>query len=156
MLRKLVLISVTAVAAVLATGGTPVAAASHPVRFVSIQADPPGTDDGSNDSLNQEWVVLKNYSSHAVKMGSYGVDVGKKEFDFPSGFTLQAGSRVWVHTGQGTNGRHDVYWGRTSYAYPNKTGYGVSLWGPGGIQNGQHVAELEDTCMVLSSANGPC
>jgi hypothetical protein len=126
------------------------------VRFVSIQADPPGTDDGSNDSLNQEWVLLKNFSSHAVKMGSYGVEVGNLEYDFPSGFTLQSGSRVWVHTGSGTNSRHDVYWGRSSYAYPNKPTYAVQLWGPGEIQNGVHVAELEDTCFVLTDVNGAC
>jgi len=40
--------------------------------------------------------------------------------------------------------------------YPNKPTYSVQLWGPGGIQNGVHVAELEDTCFVLTNVNGAC
>jgi hypothetical protein len=155
LLKTAVITAVTA-GILIGVGIAPAAAAGHPVRFVSIQADPPGTDDKSNDSLNQEWVLLKNFSSHAVKMGSYGVEVGNLEYDFPSDFRLQSGSRVWVHTGSGTNGRHDVYWGRSSYAYPNKPTYSVQLWGPGGIQNGVHVAELEDTCFVLTNVNGAC
>jgi hypothetical protein len=46
--------------------------------------------------------------------------------------------------------------GRSAYAYPNKPTYSVQLWGPGGIQNGVHVAELEDTCFVLTNVNGAC
>jgi hypothetical protein len=142
----------------LAAGITPAFAGGHPVRFVSIQADSPGTDDGSNASLNAEYVVLKNYSSRAVRMGRYAIAIGSKEYDFPSAFQLQPGSKVRVHTGKGKNARHDVYWGRTRYVYPNKPRYVVSLWGPGGTQNGQQVTELEDTCAVFgpTSVNGPC
>jgi hypothetical protein len=156
MLRKTAIVTALVAAGLAAIGSTPAGAASHPVRFLSIQSDPPGTDDGSNASLNQEFVVLKNFSSHSVKMGAYAVEIGNKEFDFPSGFTLQSGSKVWVHTGKGTDSRHDVYWGRTAYAYPNNPTFAVELWGPGGIQNGVTVSELEDTCMVLTSANQPC
>jgi len=63
---------------------------------------------------------------------------------------------VWVHTGSGTNSRHDVYWGRCCYAYPKKPTFAVQLWGPGGIQNGVHVAEPEETCFVLTNVNGAC
>jgi hypothetical protein len=35
---------------------------------------------------------------------------------------------VTVHTGKGTDGRHDLYWGRTNYAYPNKGSFSVDLW----------------------------
>ena len=145
--------------AILAVGISPASAGRHPVRFVSIQADSPGTDDGSNASLNEEFIVLKNYSDHAVRMGGkYLFEMGTKEYDFPSDFTLQPGSKVRVHTGKGTNARHDLYWGRTKYAYPNKPSYAINLWGPGGTQNGQHVTELEDSCTVLgpTTVNGPC
>jgi hypothetical protein len=39
---------------ILAVGISPASAGGHPVRFVSIQADPPGTDDETNASLNEE------------------------------------------------------------------------------------------------------
>jgi hypothetical protein len=144
--------------AILAVGISPASASGHPVRFVSIQADPPGTDDGTNAGLNEECVVVKNLSDHAVRMGRYAIAIGTKEYDFPSGFTLQPGSKVRVHTGKGTDARHDVYRGRTKYAYPNKPRYVVSLWGLGGVQNGQHVTELEDSCAVFgpTTVNGPC
>jgi Lamin Tail Domain len=148
------------VAGTLAGGIAQASAASHPVRFVSIQADPPGTDDKSNASLNAEFIVLKNFSSKAVGMGRYGFEVSESnlEYDFPKGFTLQPGSKVTVHTGKGTNGRHDVYWGRSGYAYPNKPQYFITLWGLGGTQNGQPVSELEDQCSVLGpgSVNQAC
>jgi hypothetical protein len=103
-------------------------------------------------------VVLENVSSHEVSLGGYAVDIGSNEFDFPSGLKLQPGSKVRVHTGKGTNARHDVYWGRTKYACPNEPRFFVSLYGPGGTQNGQQVVELEDTCAVLGpgGVNGPC
>jgi hypothetical protein len=112
------------------------------VRFVSIQADPPGTDDGSNDSLNQEWVLLKNFSSHAVKMGSYGVEVGNVR---GCGST-PARARTAVTTSTGTVG----------VRVPEQADLLRPAVGPGGIQNGVHVAELEDTCFVLTNVNGAC
>jgi hypothetical protein len=135
------------------------------VRFVSIQADPPGADDKSDASLDAEFIVFKNFSTKAVAMGHYAFDVSGSnlEDDFPSGFTLQPGSKVTAHRPGHERAarpvlRHDLYWGRSGYAYPNKPQYFISLYGPGGTQNGQPVSELEDTCSVLGpgSVNQAC
>ena len=52
---------------VFAAGSVAVAAqpasAAPAVRILKIQYDSPGSDTGSNTSLNGEWVVLKNFSS---------------------------------------------------------------------------------------------
>lgn len=128
--------------------------AGGPIRFVAIQADPPGVNDGSDASLNEEYVVLRNISDHAVSMGRYSIALGSKQYGFRDTFTLQAGSKVRVHTGKGTDARHDVYWGRTAYAYPNTGTYFVTLWGPAGTM----TVEPKDQCMVseLGGINGPC
>lgn len=128
--------------------------AGGPIRFVAIQADPPGVNSGSNTSLNEEYVVLRNISDHAVSMDRYFIALGSKEYGFRSAFRLQPGSKVRVHTGKGTDARHDVYWGRAAYAYPNTGTYFVSLWGPAGAM----TVEPKDQCMVseLGGINGPC
>lgn len=40
--------------------GIPAGVASAAIKIVKIQYDSPGTDDGSNASLNNEFVVIKN------------------------------------------------------------------------------------------------
>jgi hypothetical protein len=52
MLRKTTSALFLASLAIGAASFVPAQAASDPVRFVSIQADSPGTDDGSDASLN--------------------------------------------------------------------------------------------------------
>ena len=148
--RSLCILSITAVPIVAASP----ALAGTPVQFVAIQADPPGVDDGSNASLNEEYVVLRNVSDHVVSMDRYYVSYGSKEYRFRSAFKLQPGSKVRVHSGKGTNARHDVYWGRTSYVYPNRGTYVVSLWGPAGPL----TVEPKDQCFVseVGGTNGLC
>ena len=149
-LRTLICISMAVALIMLAAP----AWAGGPIRFVAIQADPPGVDDGGNASLNEEYVVLRNSSDHAVSMDRYSIALGSKQYGFRGTFKLQAGSKVRIHTGKGTDTRHDVYWGRTVYAYPNTGTYFVTLWGPAGTM----TVEPKDQCMVseLGGINGPC
>ena len=142
----------------LTVSGIVPALAGKPVRFVAIQADPPGADDGSNRSLNEEFVVLKNVSDHSASLKYYSVRLGEKDYSFPSDFRLQPGSKVRVHTGKGQDARHDLYWGRTKYAYPNQPSYFLTLWGLQGFSGGTPVVEIKDTCAVLgpTTVNGSC
>ena len=76
------------------------AEASAAVKIKKIYFDSPGSDGGSNKSLNHEYVVIKNSGSKAVVLSSWRLrDKANHVFDFPK-FTLQPGSSVTVHTGK--------------------------------------------------------
>lgn len=45
--------------------------ASVAIKIVKIQYDSPGTDDGSNATLNNEYVVIKNAGSGAVRLDDW-------------------------------------------------------------------------------------
>lgn len=97
--------------------------ATAAIRFTEIQYESPGPDDGSNDSLNAEFVVIKNTGNRAKRMGGWklvdkrtAAQGGDVVFRFPS-FRLRPGRKVTVHTGRGTNTRRDLYWGRSAYTW---------------------------------------
>ena len=46
-------------------------------------------------------------------------DAAGYAYDFPSGFTLDAGATVTVHTGSGTDTSTDLYWGYASAVWNN-------------------------------------
>jgi hypothetical protein len=48
-------------------------AATHPLQFGKIYYDSPGSDTGSNASLNAEYVTIKNSSSKARSLTGYTV-----------------------------------------------------------------------------------
>jgi hypothetical protein len=96
------------------------ASALPPVRLSKIQYDPPGDDDGTNTSLNKEWVQIHNYGAKAWTLTGWSVrDVTGYKFSFPDGFTIQPGTTVTVHTGAGKNRLLHLYWGQGSYIWNN-------------------------------------
>jgi hypothetical protein len=96
------------------------ASALPPVRMSKIQFDPPGDDDGTVSSLNREWVQVRNYGVKAWNLTGWSVrDVTGYKFVFPSGFTLQPGDTVTLHTGPGKNRPLHLYWGQGSYIWNN-------------------------------------
>lgn len=98
------------------------------VRFGQVVYDPVGTDDGSN--LNAERVVLVNRGARAQGMGGWTLrDSAGHSYRFPA-FTLRAGEKVTVHSGNGRNRAHHLYagWGYTW----NNTGDRASLRNRGG------------------------
>jgi hypothetical protein len=114
-------------AAYVVLGRSAQASALPPVRLSKIQFDPPGEDDGTTTSLNKEWVQVHNYGAKAWTLTGWSVrDVTGYKFTFPSGFTLQPGDTVTLHTGPGKNRPLHLYWGQGSYIW-NNTGDKATL-----------------------------
>ncbi len=103
-----------------AHGAQPGRHALPPVRLSKIQFDPPGDDDGTNTSLNKEWVQIHNYGARAWKLTGWSLrDATGYKFVFPDGFTIKPGATVTVHTGAGQNRPLNLYWGQGSYIWNN-------------------------------------
>ncbi|MCA1706905.1 MAG: lamin tail domain-containing protein [Actinobacteria bacterium] len=92
------------------------------IRFTKIQYESPGPDTGSNDSLNAEFVVIKNKGTRAkILTGWKLIDKrtapeANRVYRFPT-FKLRPGRTVKIHTGKGTNTAGDLYWGKTTYVW---------------------------------------
>jgi hypothetical protein len=94
-------------------------AASAAIKISKIQYDSPGTDDGSNSSLNQEFVVLKNTGNRRVSLEGWVLkDVANHRYTFGS-FRLRAGKSVKIHTGSGNDDRNDLFQDSGAYIWNN-------------------------------------
>ncbi|MFF4751721.1 lamin tail domain-containing protein [Streptomyces sp. NPDC002514] len=109
------------VGAALLTGtllSTPAAAAGG-VTIHHVWFDSPGSDNGSNASLNAEWVQLKNTSRSAVSVKGWVLkDAANHRYVFPD-IRIGAGKTVKVHTGKGRNTASDRYQNRRAYVWNN-------------------------------------
>ncbi|WP_328898859.1 lamin tail domain-containing protein [Streptomyces sp. NBC_00441] len=84
-----------------------------------IQYDSPGRDNGSNRSLNGEWVTVTNTGRHTVNLRGWTLsDESHRTYKFD--LRLPGRSSVRVHTGVGRDTRHDVYQDRRSYVWDNR------------------------------------
>lgn len=100
--------------------------AAPAVRLTYVQYDSPGTDTGTNRSLNAEWVRIKNFSSTRKTLSGWTLrDRQGHVYRFGT-FRLGAGKSVRVHTGSGTNTATDRYWRRGWYVW-NNTGDRATL-----------------------------
>jgi hypothetical protein len=89
------------------------------IRIAAIYFDSPGVNDGSNASLNAEWVQITNTSSKPAALGNWALhDTSDHVFHFPS-FRLRAHDSVKVHTGTGSDDAHNLYWDATDYIWNN-------------------------------------
>jgi hypothetical protein len=96
------------------------AAAAGAIQRGKIYYDSPGSDTGSNSSLNAEWVRIKNTGSSARSLGGWTLrDPANHVYTFASGFKLAAGATVSVHTGGGSNSATHRYWGEDWYVWNN-------------------------------------
>ena len=93
--------------------------ASGAIKINRIYFDSPGSDTGSNASLNAEWIRLKNTGSAARWLTGWRIrDTAGHTYRFGK-FRLRAGRTVMVHTGSGSNtGRHR-YWNSGGYIWNN-------------------------------------
>ncbi len=90
------------------------------VQFTRAQYNSPGTDTGSNTSLNNEWVRLTNKTKSTMNLKGWTVrDAANHVYTFTSTFNLGAGKSVTLHTGKGTNTSANRYWARTGYIWNN-------------------------------------
>jgi hypothetical protein len=121
------------------------AQALPPVMIYKIQYDSPGSDTGSNSSLNAEYVVLKNTTrSNRVLTGWTLRDKTGYTYRFPT-FTLKAGATVTIRTGKGSATATNRYYNRSWYVW-NNTGDTAYLRTPSG--------SLADTCAWSSKGAG--
>jgi hypothetical protein len=113
-------ISIVACLAGFALGLTAMPAQAAPLlRFTKAQYNSPGSDTGSNASLNAEFVRITNYRSTDKVLTDWTItDRAGFEYTFPT-FTLKAGASVRVHTGSGTDSKTDLYWDRSWYVWNN-------------------------------------
>lgn len=112
--------------ALVSAAALPAAADPHraPARSTvvlgKIQYDSPGRDNGTNRSLNAEWVDVTNTGRRAVNLNGWTLsdrDGNRYTFDL----RLPARSTVRVHTGTGRDTRSDVYQDSRRYIWSNTT-----------------------------------
>jgi len=104
---------------VVAVAPSATSAATPPVKLYKVQYDSPGSDSGSNTSLNAEWVIIKNTTSTNRALTGWTLrDKTGYTYKFPT-FTLKAGATVTVRTGKGTATSTQRYYNRTWYVWNN-------------------------------------
>ena len=85
------------------------ATASAGIRVTGISFDSPGSDTGSNSSLNAEWIRLKNTGSKGKLLTGWTIrDTANHVYKFGT-FKLRAGKSVTIHTGSGSNTASNRY-----------------------------------------------
>ncbi|MFG3137547.1 lamin tail domain-containing protein [Streptomyces sp. NPDC048211] len=83
-----------------------------------IQYNSPGRDNGSNRSLNGEWVTVTNTSRQSVNLRGWTLrDESHRTYRFD--LRLPGRSSVRVHTGVGRDSRTDVYQDLRRYVWDN-------------------------------------
>src|SRR6266540_3488035 len=117
-MRRLLLLT-SAVGVLLVLGALPAFASR--VVIHEIYYNSPGTDDGSNSSLNGEWIQLKNTSGSKISLNGWTVrDTAGHVYTFGS-YSIGASSTVKIHTGSGSNGSTNRYWNQGWYVWNNDT-----------------------------------
>lgn len=120
-----VILSVAALAVIAVSFATSVQAAS-PVQIRRVYFNPPGTDTGSNSSLNGEYVLLKNVTGTARTITGWTIsDAQRHVYKFRT-FRLGAYRYVYVHTGHGSDTTLHRYWNSSAYIW-NNTGDRATL-----------------------------
>jgi hypothetical protein len=107
--------------------------AASPLRFSGAQYNSPGSDTGSNASLNAEWIRVTNHGNRTRTMTGWTIrDAAGHVYRFPK-FRLRPGSSVRLHTGKGQNTRRNLYWGSGWYIW-NNTGDKALLKNRAGVR----------------------
>lgn len=118
-LRVLLIAAFVAFAINLAPQAAGTADAAGCVKIYRIYYDSPGSDSGSNSSLNAEWVQLKSKCSVNKSLAGYKLrDKANHWYTFGA-YTLRAGTKVKIHTGSGADTLTDRYQGLDGYVWNN-------------------------------------
>ena len=143
--RTVGFVSALGVAAGLLIAAPAAQAATPAIQITKVYYNSPGSDIGSNSSLNAEWVRLTNKRSYTINLKSWTLrDKTGYTYTFSGDYRLPAGYRVYIHTGQSTNTSYHRYWGRSWYVW-NNTGDTAYLRNSAGT--------LIDTCSWGSSGS---
>ena len=96
-----------------------VPAAPGAIKITKIYFDSPGSDTGSNSSLNAEWIRLKNTGNRAKSLRGWKItDASGHRYRFGR-YRLAAGKTVTIHTGRGSNRPRHRYWRQDWYVWNN-------------------------------------
>ncbi|MFH8343207.1 lamin tail domain-containing protein [Streptomyces sp. NPDC018045] len=121
-MRHLSKAAAAALAIATAAGGLITAApasAAGSVHLTKIYYNSPGSDNGSNASLNAEWVQIKNSTSRAVGLKGWKLaDASGHTYTFGT-YSLGAGKTVTVHTGKGRDTAAHRYQNSRAYVWNN-------------------------------------
>lgn len=119
MRSRLALAAVPAVALTLGLLAPASAEAVPAIRITQIQYDSPGSDTGSNASLNTEWVRITNTTAQNRSLSGWTLkDKQGYTYRFPT-FTLKAKASVVVYTGRGSATSTKRYYNRSWYVWNN-------------------------------------
>jgi hypothetical protein len=137
-------VAVALFVASLTTLAAPAQAATPWVVVDAIYFNSPGSDTGSNASLNGEWIRLRNTTSKPVTITGWTLaDKAGHVYKFPS-TTIKAKSTVTLRSGSGSNGISTRYWQQKWYVW-NNTGDTAYVRNTAG--------KLVDDCSYTSSGS---
>ena len=118
------------------------------VQFSKIVYNSPGADNGSNTSLNAEYVRLTNRTKKTINLKGWTIrDASGHVYTVSTDQKVGAGRTAYLHSGKGTNGRPNAahrYWNRTGYVW-NNSGDTAYLRSPAG--------KSIDSCKWTSNKN---
>ena len=120
-MRKLVMAAAAVLATVLAAVlvATPAEAAGGGIMIYRAYYNSPGSDTGTNASLNTEYILLKNTASTPKWANGWTLrDKQNHVYKFPA-TRINPGKYVYVRTGRGTNNAANRYWGQKWYIWNN-------------------------------------
>ncbi|NEC90796.1 lamin tail domain-containing protein [Streptomyces sp. SID12501] len=81
--------------------------------------DSPGSDNGSNASLNGEWVEIKNTGSASISLKGWILkDVANHKYTFAN-LKIGAGKTMKIRTGKGTDSAATKFQNRRAYVWNN-------------------------------------
>jgi hypothetical protein len=94
-------------------------AVRSPVAIHEIYYNSPGSDRGSNASLDAEWVDLHNSSARPVVLSGWTLrDTARHLYTFGT-YRLGPHADVKIHTGRGANTQRDLFWRHSWYIWNN-------------------------------------
>ncbi|MFD9445606.1 lamin tail domain-containing protein [Streptomyces sp. NPDC060006] len=91
------------------------------VEISDVQYDSPGFDNGSNRSLNKEWVDITNTGRRSVNLDGWTLsDEDGRTYTFDH-YRLGGHETVRVHTGKGRDHDGHVFQDRRRYVWDNRS-----------------------------------
>ena len=98
-------------------GQSGAAEADAALVVAEIHADATGND---HENLDDEYIIFENAGDEPLDLSGWRVrDEAGHTYVVPKGFTLAAGGRVRLHTGDGTDTDAELYWRRNGAVWNN-------------------------------------
>lgn len=97
------------------------------IQITKVYVNSPGSDTGSNSSLNAEYVKIKNTGTSERSLTGWTLrDESNHIYTFGS-YKLGAGKTVTVRSGKGDSTTATKYWQKSWYVWNNSGGDSASL-----------------------------